>query len=120
MRLRIARHTDDLPAVVAFYRDRVGLPELGRFCGHDGYDGVFLDVPGSGAELEFTTGGGHGAAAAHPEELLVLYLGDDDAVARVAARIGAPPVIPPNPYWRRNATTFADPEGRQLVLVGSP
>jgi hypothetical protein len=119
MRLRVARHTDDLAAVVEFYRDRVGLPELGRFSDHDGYDGVFLDVPGTGAHLEFTTGGPHAAAAAHPEELLVLYLRDDDAVARIAERIGRPPVTPANPYWRRHATTFADPDGRHLVLVGS-
>jgi catechol 2,3-dioxygenase-like lactoylglutathione lyase family enzyme len=118
MRLRLARHTDDLDAVVEFYRDRVGLPETGRFSGHDGYDGVFLGVPGTGAELEFTTGGAHPAAAAHPEDLLVLYL-DDDAMAEVAERIGLAPVTPANPYWRRHATTFADPDGRHVVLVGS-
>jgi hypothetical protein len=31
MRLRVARHTDDLAAVVDFDRDRVGLPEIGLF-----------------------------------------------------------------------------------------
>lgn len=119
MRLRVARHTDDLAAVVEFYRDRVGLPELGRFTAHDGYDGVFLAVPGTGAHLEFTTGGRHAAAQPHPEDLLVLDLGDDAAVAQIAERIGTPPVVPANPYWRRQATTFADPDGRHLVLVGS-
>jgi catechol 2,3-dioxygenase-like lactoylglutathione lyase family enzyme len=119
MRLRVARHTDDLEAVVGFYRDRIGLPEIGRFTGHDGYDGVFLDVPGTGAHLEFTTGGPHAAAGPHPEDLLVLYLGDDAAVARIAQRIGRPPVIPANPYWRTHATVFADPDGRQVVLVGA-
>jgi hypothetical protein len=119
MQLRVARHTDHLDAVVEFYRDRVGLPEIGRFAGHDGYDGVFLAVPGTGAHLELTTGGPHAAAAAHPEELLVLYLGDDDAVDRTARRIARPPVTPANPYWRRHAMTFADPDGRHLVLVGS-
>jgi catechol 2,3-dioxygenase-like lactoylglutathione lyase family enzyme len=44
MRVRVARHTDDLEAIVAFYRDRDGLPEIARFGDHDGYDGVFLDV----------------------------------------------------------------------------
>jgi hypothetical protein len=119
VRLRVARHTDRLAAVVEFYRDRVGLPETGRFTGHDGYDGVFLDVPGTRAQLELTTGGAHAAAAPHPEELLVLYLGDDEAVARIAGRIGRPPVTPANPYWRAHATTFADPDGRHVVLVGS-
>jgi catechol 2,3-dioxygenase-like lactoylglutathione lyase family enzyme len=117
MQLRVARHTDDLERLVAFYRDGVGLPEIGGFADHEGYDGVFLDVPGSGAHLELTTGGGHGATPAGPESLLVLYLEDDAAVAAVAARIGAEPVTPANPYWQRNATTFADPDGHQLVLV---
>jgi catechol 2,3-dioxygenase-like lactoylglutathione lyase family enzyme len=118
MRLRVARHTDDLAAVVAFYRDGLGLPELGRFTDHDGYDGVFLGVPGTGAELELTTGGEHTAALPHPEDVLVLYLDDEAAVAAVAERIGRPPVTPANPYWRTHATTFADPDGRHVMLVG--
>ena len=54
MQLRVARHTDRLDDVVAFYRDGLGFPEVGRFHDHDGYDGVFLQIPGSGAHLEFT------------------------------------------------------------------
>src|SRR4051812_30202912 len=97
MQLRVARHTERLDAVVGFYRD--GLTEAGGFRDHDGYDGVFLVVPGSDAHLEFTAGGGHGAPAPHPESLLVLYLGDDAAVQTVAARLGVDPIPPANPYW---------------------
>ena len=56
MELRIARHTERLDEVVAFYRDGIGLPEVGGFRDHDGYTGVFLQVPGSGAHLELTSG----------------------------------------------------------------
>jgi catechol 2,3-dioxygenase-like lactoylglutathione lyase family enzyme len=115
--VRVARHTDDLDAIVAFYRDRVGLPEIGRFADHDGYDGVFLDLPGTGAHLEFTTGGELRAAPAHPENLLVLYLDDDDEVAEVARRIAQVPVKPANPFWQARGQTFADPDGYQIVLV---
>ena len=118
MRVRIARHTDDLPAVVAFYRDSIGLPELGGFTDHDGYDGVFLDIPGTGAHLEFTTGGEHPPSEPHPESLLVLYLDDSGEIDAIAARIARPPVRPANPYWERNAVTFADPDGHHVVLVG--
>jgi catechol 2,3-dioxygenase-like lactoylglutathione lyase family enzyme len=118
MRVRVARHTDDLEAVVAFYRDRVGLPELGRFSGHNGYDGVFLDLPGTDAHLEFTTGGNHPAPAPHPESMLVLYLDDDAEVEALAERIGDPPVKPANPYWEANAITFADPDGHLLIVAG--
>jgi YycE-like protein len=45
MELRVARHTDRLDEVVAFYRDGIRLPEIGRFRDHEGYDGVLLDIP---------------------------------------------------------------------------
>jgi hypothetical protein len=99
MQLRIARHTDRLDEVVAFYRDGLGLAEIGGFRDHDGYDGVFLEVPGTGAHLEFTSGGEHRAPEPHPESLLVLYLGDDAQVRAVADRLRIEPVAPANPYW---------------------
>jgi catechol 2,3-dioxygenase-like lactoylglutathione lyase family enzyme len=117
MQVRVARHTERLAEVVAFYRDGVGLQEIGGFRDHDGYDGVFLAIPGTEAHLELTAGGGHGAPAPHPETLLVLYLGDDDAVRTAAARIGAEPVAPANPYWRDHGVTFEDPDGFRVVLV---
>src|SRR5262245_29782622 len=103
MTLRIARHTDRLDDVVGFYRDRVGLPEIGNVQGHDAYDGVFLALPGTGAHLEFTTGGGHRAPDPHPESLIVLYLDTQGEIDAIAKRIAQPPVLPANPYWQRYA-----------------
>ena len=117
MQLRVARHTERLAEVVAFYRDGLGLVELGGFRGHAGYDGVFLEVPGTGAHLELTSGGAHAAPEPHPESLLVLYLGDRAAVDAAAARLGADPVAPANPYWAGHGLTFADPDGFRVVLV---
>ena len=117
MQLRVARHTERLDELVAFYRDGIGLTEIGDFRDHDGYDGVFLAVPGTGAHLELTAGGGHGAPAPHPESLLVLYLGDHEAVQAVAARLGIEPVAPANPYWAEHGVTFEDPDGFRVVLV---
>jgi catechol 2,3-dioxygenase-like lactoylglutathione lyase family enzyme len=117
VQLRVARHTERLDELVAFYRDGLGLAEVGGFRDHAGYDGVFLEVPGSGAHLELTAGGAHGAPAPHPESLLVLYLGDAETVRAVAARLAADPVAPANPYWAEHAVTFADPDGFRVVLV---
>ena len=117
MQLRIARHTTRLDALVRFYRDGIGLPELGGFRDHAGYDGAFLAVPGTGAHLEFTAGGGHEAPGPHPESLLVIYLGDDETVHKVADRLGIDPVSPANPYWRDHGLTFEDPDGFRVVLV---
>ena len=115
--LRIARHTDRLDELVRFYRDGIGLTEVGGFRNHSGYDGVFLAIPGTGAHLELTTGGSHGVPEPHPESLLVLYLGNEQAVETVAARLDSDPVVPANPYWSEHATAFADPDGFQVVLV---
>ena len=120
MQVRFARHTARLEKVVRFYRDGLGLPELGRFERHEGYDGVFLGLPGTGAHLEFTSGGDHDAPAPHPESLLVLYLGDTHAVEAIVSRVDSEPVEPANPYWRRHAVTLADPDGFGVVLVSRP
>jgi catechol 2,3-dioxygenase-like lactoylglutathione lyase family enzyme len=117
MQLRVARHTERLDQVVAFYREGIGLPEVGSFDDHDGYSGVFLEVPGTGAHLELTTGGEHGAPTPHAESLLVFYLGDERSVRDAAERLGAEPVEAANPYWNEHGVTFEDPDGFQVVLV---
>src|SRR6266705_298083 len=110
MRLRVARHTERLHQVVGFYRDGIGLTEIGGFRGHDGYDGVFLAVPGTNAHLELTAGGGHGAPAPHPESLLVLYLGDDEMVRRWDG--GTSPTNN-GPSWSRCCPPASCPAGRR-------
>jgi catechol 2,3-dioxygenase-like lactoylglutathione lyase family enzyme len=117
MQLRVARHTERLDELVAFYRDGLGLPEIGGFRDHDGYDGVFLEIPGTGAHLELTSGGDHGAPQPHPESLLVFYLGDAETVRATVNRLGVQPVTPANPYWAEHAVTVEDPDGFQVVLV---
>ena len=117
MELRIARHTEQLEELVRFYRDGLGLREIGGFTDHDDYFGVFLEVPGTRAHLELTAGGDHGAPAPHPESLIVLYLGDHDAVQAVLDRLHTTPVSPANPYWADHGTTVEDPDGFRVVLV---
>jgi catechol 2,3-dioxygenase-like lactoylglutathione lyase family enzyme len=117
MQVRIARHTSRLSALVGFYRDGLGLRELGRFENHDGYEGVFLDLPGTQAHLEFTSGGTDAPPDPHDETLLVLYLGDEKAVSETSRRAGATRVVPANPYWRRHGVSLLDPDGFQVVLV---
>ena len=117
MQVRIARHTERLADVVAFYRDGLGLSVIDGFEDHDGYDGVFLDLPGTGAHLELTSGGGQHVPVPHPESLLVLYLGDRASVDAAVARAGVEPVAAENPYWGRNGVTLEDPDGFRVVLV---
>jgi len=107
----------DLEKAIAFYRDGLGLAEIGGFRDHDGYDGVFLEVPGTGAHLELTAGGGQGPPEPHPESLLVFYLGDEREVRTVVERLGIDPVEPANPYWAEHGVTLCDPDGFRVVLV---
>jgi len=124
-RVRIARPTDRLDEVVAFYVDGLGLERLGGFAGHAGYDGVFVGLPGTPYHLEFThhVGGSPGDAPS-AEHLLVLYLASADAVRAVAARLGDlghRPVEAENPYWAGvGAVSVPDPDGWRVVLVPAP
>jgi catechol 2,3-dioxygenase-like lactoylglutathione lyase family enzyme len=118
--LRVARPTDDLDAVVAFYRDGLGFAVLAAFRDHDGFDGVMLGRPGGGYHLEFTHRTGHRAGGApSAEHLLVFYLPDEAAWRAAVARLegmGHRPVAAENPYWDRRGRTFADPDGYRVVL----
>ncbi|GLQ79426.1 hypothetical protein GCM10007881_29440 [Mesorhizobium huakuii] len=53
--LRVARPTNDLAAVIRFYRDGLGLQELFRFSDHDGFDGVMLGQPGDAYHFDSPT-----------------------------------------------------------------
>jgi catechol 2,3-dioxygenase-like lactoylglutathione lyase family enzyme len=120
--VRLARPTDRLEAVTAFYVDGLGLPRLGGFVDHDGYDGVFVGLPGTPYHLELTRHA-HGSPGDAPsaEHLLVLYLGTAEAVHTIVDRLsshGHSPVPAHNPYWARlGAVTVPDPDGWRVVLV---
>ena len=118
--LRIARPTDDLAAVVTFYRDGLGLDVLYEFRDHEGFDGVMLGRSGTPYHLEFTSRAGHRVGRAPTSDnLLVFYLPDERewraAVARLE-RAGHRPVSSFNPYWDERGRTFEDPDGYRVVL----
>jgi catechol 2,3-dioxygenase-like lactoylglutathione lyase family enzyme len=118
--IRVARPTDQLQAVVAFYRDGLGFPVIGQFSGHGGYDGVMLGVPGRPFHLEFTQHA-HGSPCPAPttDNLLVLYVPDSASFESFRDRLtryGAIPVRPENPYWEDKSLTYEDPDGWRVVL----
>lgn len=118
--LRVARPTDDLAALIAFYCDGLGCERLGSFEDHDGFDGVMLGWKGAAYHLEFTCKAGHHAGRAPSQDnLLVYYLPDHEvwkaAVARMEAA-GYEPAKAFNPYWDVSGKTFEDPDGYRVVL----
>jgi catechol 2,3-dioxygenase-like lactoylglutathione lyase family enzyme len=123
--VRMARPTDQLDEVARFYHDGLGLLELCRFDGHDGYSGVMFGLPGGEYHLEFTHHvDGSPCPAPTEENLLVLYFGSQDEVDDVAGRLtrhAGHPVEAENPFWPRNGgVTFEDPDGWRVVLMPTP
>ncbi len=118
--LRVVRPTEDLAAVVRFYRDGLGFEVLTCFEDHDGFDGVMLGSKGAAYHLEFTRKAGHRTGKSPSEDnLLVFYLPDANewqaAVARME-RAGYKPVKAFNTFWDRMGKTFEDPDGYRVVL----
>jgi catechol 2,3-dioxygenase-like lactoylglutathione lyase family enzyme len=118
--LRVARPTDDLEALLPFYRDGLGFDVLYRFQGHDGFDGVMLGHPFAPYHFEFTRQYGHRAGRAPTQDnLLVFYYserGGWNAAVRRMAKAGFAPVESFNPFWDRDGLTFEDPDGYRAVL----
>jgi catechol 2,3-dioxygenase-like lactoylglutathione lyase family enzyme len=50
--LRLARPTDNLEAVLRFYRNGLGLELVASFADHAGFDGVMLALPGAAYHTE--------------------------------------------------------------------
>jgi catechol 2,3-dioxygenase-like lactoylglutathione lyase family enzyme len=118
--LRVARPTDDLEAVIRFYRDGLGFTVLSQFNDHDGFDGVMLGHKDGAYHLEFTHKRGHRVGKAPTEDnLLVFYLPNTDDWQRALDRLaecGHRPVKAFNPYWDLRGRTFEDPDGYRVVL----
>ena len=115
---RVAHPVRDLARTTAFYRDLLGLRPRGGFADHDGYDGVFFELPGGG-ELEFTTGPVEPEPGTD-EDLLVLYVGTGDEVGAMGAQLrsaGVQEIASPNPYWNHSGKTFLDPDGYRIVIA---
>jgi catechol 2,3-dioxygenase-like lactoylglutathione lyase family enzyme len=122
-KLRVARPSDNIEALVPFYRDGLGLDVLSRFEDHDGFDGVMLGAPNAAYHFEFTRKRGHVAARAPSQDnLLVFYYPDVEEWRAATERMrhrGFEPVPSFNPYWDRVGLTFEDPDGYRVVIAQS-
>ena len=119
MKLRIARHTTNLEKIVAFYRDVLGLEELGGFKDHQNYDGVFLGFKGESWHLEFTVSDEVPDHKPDEDDLLVLYADteeDQDSLIHNIKEAGINPVPAKNPYWEENGVTILDLDGYRVVI----
>ena len=120
MQIRVARPTDKLGEVVAFYRDGLGLPVIAHFENHSQYSGVILGTPIENVHLEFTHAeAGSPCPAPSKDNLLVFYIPQDRLFAEAVKRMkdhGYQPSEPENPYWKDKSLTFEDPDGWRTVV----
>ena len=98
----------------------LGLRLVGRFEGHDGFDGVMLGLKDSSYHIEFTRCRTHPVAPAPtPEDLLVFYVptaAEWQAACASMLAAGFKQVSSFNPYWETRGRTYEDPDGYRVVL----
>ena len=125
--MRVARPTADLQSIRTFYADVVGLPLLGSFVDHDGFDGVIFGIPDERAQLELVRSPHRDVPAPTNEDALVLYHRAGAALTALIDRLRRAGMVEVtdddpmlNPYWpRQGARCFVDPDGYRLIVVPS-
>lgn len=123
MKLRVARHTQNLQPLIDFYTDVVGLTILGHFEDHAGYDGVFIGDKNLGWHLEFTTSDEAPLHEADEDDMLVFYADSKqhyNLLIEKANRQKIQRAEPKNPYWKDNGTMLLDPDGFRVMIAISP
>lgn len=116
---RIARHTDNLEIIKAFYVDILGLVCLGNFENHDGYDGVFIGNIDSDWHLEFTKSKEKAKHVFDDDDLLVFYPKTEYKYNRLIDKLlknNIPTITAKNNYWSNNGKMYLDPDGFRIVI----
>jgi catechol 2,3-dioxygenase-like lactoylglutathione lyase family enzyme len=120
MVLRVARHTNDLEKIEAFYINILGFERLGGFQNHNDYDGVFIGIPNLGWHFEFTKSDDNANHSFDEDDIIVLY---PETIQEYRSLINSVSknisfIAPKNPYWNENGKMFLDPDGYRIVISG--
>ena len=119
MKLRVARHTNNLKAIVTFYTSVLGFEVTGTFEDHNNYDGVFLKLGSQDWHLEFTTTKISATHHFDEDDLLVLYPETLAEYIAIEKRINALDIQleqAKNPYWQENGIMIKDPDGFRIII----
>lgn len=122
--MRVARPTVELDRIRSFYEHVVGLPLLGLFFDHDGFDGVIFGLPDERAQLELVRSPHGDIPVPTNEDALVLYHRSPADASALADRLQGAGTVEVtddptlNPYWpRHGARCYVDPDGYRLIVV---
>jgi catechol 2,3-dioxygenase-like lactoylglutathione lyase family enzyme len=119
MVLRVARHTNNLEKIEAFYVNILGFERLGGFQNHNNYDGIFIGKSDLDWHFEFTKSNDKANYHFDEDDIVVLYPSTIleynnmlDSVSNSNISI----ITSKNPYWNENGKMFLDPDGYRIVI----
>lgn len=119
MKLRVARHTDDLEKIKTFYIDVLGFELLGSFENHDNYDGIFIGRPNLDWHFEFTKSDKKANHFSDEDDSIVLYpetISDYNKLISNLIKYDILTIVSSNPYWNENGKMFLDPDGFRIII----
>jgi catechol 2,3-dioxygenase-like lactoylglutathione lyase family enzyme len=119
MTLRVARHTDNLEKIEAFYINILGFERLGGFQKHNNYDGVFIGKSGLDWHFEFTQSQSKANHTFDEDDVTVLYLKTISEYDTLIKRLIDNDIFfitSKNPFWNENGKMFLDPDGFRIVV----
>lgn len=119
MKLRFARHTNNLEKIKSFYIDILGFEFLGGFENHSNYDGIFIGKPNLNWHLEFTKSNEIVSFNFGQEDYLVFYTENDFQYNTILEKISKNDIKlieSKNPYWNENGKIVLDPDGFGIII----
>lgn len=119
MKLRVARHTDDLEKIKTFYTNVLGFEILGSFENHDNYDGIFVGKPNLDWHFEFTKSDKKANHFSDEHDIFVLYPETITEYNNLIAKIinsNISIITSANPYWNTNGKLLLDPDGFRIII----
>lgn len=119
MKIRFARHTNNLEKLTQFYISILGLKKLGEFINHSKYNGVFLGKENADWHIEFTESDENTNHDFDEDDLLVFYPDSKLEFDEIFNSLNASNIKiekAKNPYWDKNGILFLDPDGYGIIL----
>jgi catechol 2,3-dioxygenase-like lactoylglutathione lyase family enzyme len=119
MVLRVARHTNNLEKIEAFYVNILGFERLGGFQNHNDYDGVFIGKPNLNWHFEFTKSDEKANHHFDEDDIIVLYpktILEYNSLLDSISNNNISIITSKNLYWNHNGKMILDPDGFRIVI----
>ncbi len=119
MKLRVARHTNNLKKIKSFYINILGFELLGGFENHNNYDGTFIGKPNLDWHLEFTSSDEIAIFNFGEEDYLVFYPDNNSQYNAILENISKNKIElinSKNPFWNENGKIIHDPDGFGIII----